>query len=222
VAGAAIHDVSVKPASGAAYTLTRARRGDAELTLSPVPRGRKVASTMALEGQAEALIAFNFDDVHPAPATPPAEVDRTTFRTFDGQVFEFTGHKQGDKGFVTVTARRDEALAKQFAEAPPAAPAAPAPPPAPAAPAADASNSATPPAAATPAPAASAAAAAAPAASPADQAVDRLAAHGKGVMFEIPLYKYESLFKPQEDLLEPKAAAAPSALDAAEAKRKPQ
>jgi len=218
VAGAAIHDVSMKPASGAAYTLTRAKRGDAEVTLSPVPKGRNAASNMALEAQAEALIAFNFDDVHAAPETPPAQVDHTTFRTFDGQVFEFTGHKEGDKGFVTVNARRDEALAKQFVEAPPAAAATPV---LPAAASADATQpTATPPTAATPA--TPAAAPTAPAISPAEQAVDRLSAHGKGVMFEIPLYKYESLFKPQEDLLEPRPEAAPSALDAARARRKPQ
>jgi hypothetical protein len=52
--------------------------------------------------------------------------------------------------------------------------------------------------------------------------VERLTARGKGVEFEIPLYKYESLFKPQEDLLEPKPTPPPSALDAAKAKRKAQ
>lgn len=226
VPGAAIHDVTVKPAKGAAYALTRAARGDADVTLSPVPKGRKPASSMSLNGQAEALTAFNFDDLHAAPATPPAETDHATFRTFDGQVFEFTGHKTGDKAFIAVNVSHDDALAKQFAAAPAAAPAAPAAPVAPAAPAAPdsaAKPSATPPAAATPAAVPPAPTApAAPTASPAEQAAERLSARAKGVEFEIPLYKYESLFKPQEDLLEPKPAAPPSALDAAKAKRKAQ
>ena len=38
------------------------------------------------------------------PATPPAATDHATFRTFDGQVFEFAGRKEADKAWVTVTA----------------------------------------------------------------------------------------------------------------------
>jgi len=224
--GTAVHDVSVKPAHGAAYSLARASRGDADVTLSPVPKGRNPASSMSLNGQAEALTAFNFDDVHAATEPAPKDPDHATFRTFDGQVFEFTGHKSGEKAFVSVNVSRDEALAKQFAEAP-AAPVAPAAAAAPAAGTAAAAASApapaatkptaTPPASATPA-----AAPVAPAPNPAEQAMERLAARGKGVEFEIPLYKYESLFKPQEDLLEPKPVPPPSALEAAKAKRKAQ
>jgi len=177
VAGAHVHDISVKPASGAGYQLTRAKPADPDLVLSPVPKGRTPASNMSLNGQADTLTAFNFDDLRPVPATPPAKVDRATFRTFDGQVFEFTGHRDVDKAFVSVSASRDAALAAQFP--PPAAQAAPAAQVAPAAK----------PAEATPA-------------KPAD--VERLATRSQGVEYEIPLYKYESLFKPAEDLLEKK------------------
>ena len=38
-AGAGVHDIAVKPASGPAYLLTRAKRGDADLALSPDPEG---------------------------------------------------------------------------------------------------------------------------------------------------------------------------------------
>ncbi len=177
IPAASVHDIAIKPATGPAYLLTRARREDTDLVLSPIPKGRTAASSMSINGQADALTAFHFDDLHPAPATPPASVDRATFRTFDGQVIEFTGRKNADKAYVSIAARRDAALAAQFPEAPPAKPAAvPAVVPAPAA-------------------------ATAPV-KPAD--VERLAARSQGVEFEIPVYKYESLFKPQEDLLEKK------------------
>jgi hypothetical protein len=130
---------------------------------------------MALNAQAETLIGFNFDDMRPVPTSAAAATDHTTFRTFDGQVLEFAGRKEGEKAYVTVTASRDAALAAKFPE-PAAAPAA------------------TP--AATPAPA--------PAAKPTDQTVEKLTARGTGREFEIPLYKYESLFRPLEDMLEPK------------------
>lgn len=184
IRGDTVHDISVRPASGPAYLLARARRGETDLALSPIPKGRNAASHMAINGQADALSAFNFDDVRAAPATAPASVDRATYRTFDGQVFEFTGHKESDKAFVAVTASRDAALAAQFPEAAaekPAADAKAAPLPAPA-----------------PAPAAAAAA------KPADHSVERLAARSKGLEYEVPLYKYESIFKPLEDLLEKK------------------
>ena len=194
VPGASVHDISVKPAGGPAYLLSRAKRGDIDLTLTPIPRGRSAASSMSINGQADTLTGFNFDDMRAVPATPVAATDHATFRTFDGQVFEFAGRKEADKAWVTVTAGRDAALAARFPEPPTAAPATPVSPagPAPA-------TGATPPAA--PAPAATPAAA--PAETP-DQSAERLAARAKGQEFEIPLYKYETLFRKQEDLLEPK------------------
>ena len=187
LAGAGVHDVAVKPKDGPAYLLSRAQRGT-DFALSPVPKGRKPASSMSLNAQGETLIGFNFDDMRPVPASAAAATDHATFRTFDGQVVEFAGRKEGEKAYVTVRASRDAALAAQFPE-PAAAPAAePAATPA-------VTPAATP---ATPA------AAAAPAAKPADQTVERLTTRASGREFEIPLYKYESLFRPLEDLLEPK------------------
>jgi Domain of unknown function (DUF4340) len=187
--GANVHDIAVTPASGPAYLLTRAKRGDADLVLSPVPKGRTAASAMSIDGQADALAAFNFDDVRALPATATA-TDRATYRTFDGQVLEFSGRRDGPKAYVSVSASHDAALAAQFA------------PPAAAKPsAAAAAPTATPTGPAVPATPATATAAAAP--KPAFD-VERLAARAKGVEFEIPVYKYESIFKPQDELLEKK------------------
>lgn len=177
IPGAQIHDISVKPASGPAYLLTRAKPGDPDLTLSPIPKGRTPVSTMSIDAQGEALASFNFDDVRATPSPPTAPTDRATFRTFDGQVIEFAGRRDGDKAYVSVAARRDDALAAQF----------PAPEPA--------TTPATP---ATPAEPV----AAEPAAKTGAQSVERLGTRAAGVEYEIPLYKYESLFKTQEDLLE--------------------
>ena len=211
VAGAKVHDIAVKPANGPAYVLTRAKREDTDLVLSPVPKGRTAVSSMSLNSQADSLTALNFDDMRPSPAGVPG-TDHATFRLFDGQVFEIAGRKEADKAYITITAHRDAALAAQFPElaakaadkpglpapagAPPAtaaAPAgeAPAAPPAPAPPAAPA----------VPAHPASVALAA-------DQTTERLAARATGLEFEIPLYKYESLFRHLEDMLEPKAPPA--------------
>lgn len=188
--GANIRDISVQPASGPAYLLTRAKHGDPNLSLSPIPKGRTAASTMSIDGQADALVAFNFDDVRPLPATAGAASDRATYRTFDGQVLAFSGRRADQKTYVTVSASHDAALAAQFAP--------PAPPPAPA----GAAKPATAPVVT-------------PAAHPA-AVVERLEARAKGVEYEIPVYKYEAIFKPQEELLEkkPESAAAKKTLPA--------
>jgi hypothetical protein len=178
--GAGVHEISARVGKGPAYLLSRAQQAAPELTLSPVPKGRSAVSNMSLSGQAEALASLHFDDVRPASA-PAAYGDTVTYRNFDGQVIAFSGRRDGEKAFITVSASRDAALAAKFAPAP--APAAPA--------------TADKPAVTAPAPA------------PAEvttknQAVERLASRVQGVEFEIPVYKYEAIFRPYEDLLEKK------------------
>jgi hypothetical protein len=73
---------------------------------------------MSLGTQTEALAAFNFDDVRTAPSPSAGATDTATYRTFDGQIIEFTGHREGDKAFVTIAVSRDPALGAKFAEAP--------------------------------------------------------------------------------------------------------
>jgi hypothetical protein len=181
IPGASVHEISVKPASGPAYLLTREDRGAADLTLSPIPKGRRPVSSMSLNGQADALTAFHFDEVRAQPATAAAPSDRATYRTFDGQVIELAGHREGEKTYVTVTAHRDAALAARFPE----------PAPAPAAVTPAAPDKAAVPAPASPTPA-----------KPADQTAEKLASRAKGVEYEVPAYKYEAIFKKQDDLLE--------------------
>lgn len=185
--GANVHEIAVKAGSGPAYLLRRATRTDTDLTLASVPKGRKSASAVVLAGQADALNAFNFDDVRPLPDPAPATTDSATYRYFDGQVIEFKGRREGEKAYLTVKASRDPALAARFAPPPPSA--VPAATPA-------AEDSATP---------AAAGASAVPQPPPApDQTVERLAARSPGLEFEIPVYKYEAIFKPLEQVLEPR------------------
>jgi hypothetical protein len=184
IPGTSVHEVSVKTPGGS-YVLTRAARGDHDVSVSPVPKGRKPVTSMSLGSQLEALTGFNFDDVHAVRTPAATPTDTATYRLFDGQVFEFTGRRDGDKAFLTVAAHRDPALAAKFPEAAPTPPASPEP-------------------AASPAPAADPAPAAA---KTADQTVEKLAARTQGVEFEIPVYKYEAIFRKPEELYETPASA---------------
>ena len=173
IPGTNVHDVAAKVAGGS-YVLTRAKRGDVDLSVSPVPKGRKPVTSMSLGTQLEALAGFNFDDVHEAKAPPATPADSATYRTFDGQVIEFTGRREGDKAFVAIAAHRDPALAAQFVEKPVATPAVAKP--------------------------------AEPA--PADKTVEKLDSRSKGVEFEIPVYKYEAIFRKPDELFEKPEPAA--------------
>jgi hypothetical protein len=196
IPGTNVHDVAVKTPGGS-YLLTRAKRGDVEVSVSPVPKGRKPVTSMSLGSQLEALAGFNFDDVHVArtPAATPTET--ATYRTFDGQVIEFAGRRDGEKAFVSIAAHRDPELAARFPEAPAPTPAAV--PAVEGAPAAATTPAATTTPAAAPAPAP---------AKPADQTAEKLVARAKGVEFEIPVYKYEAIFRKPDELYEKPAAAA--------------
>jgi hypothetical protein len=199
IPGANVHDIAVRTGNGPAYLLTRARRADPELTLSPVPKGRTALSSMSLNGQADALAGFSFEDLRPqvtsGPATAPP--DSATYRTFDGQVIEFGGHREGEKAYVTIATHRDPRLAEQFPEPAPAASPKPVP-----------DNAANAPVTAKPG-----------VATPVDLTVERLSARAKGIEYEIPAYKYDSIFKKQEDLLEKPAAPAPVSTPARKAKK---
>jgi hypothetical protein len=139
-------------------------------------------SGMALEGQTDALASLHFDDVRTLADPAPSYTDTATYRTFDGQVIELSGRREGEKALLRVTAHRDADLAAKFAT-PPAAPE----------PAASPEAAATPPAAAAEKPV-----------EPGTHSVERIQARAQGVEFEIPIYKYEAIFKPIEDLLEPR------------------
>ncbi len=184
IPGTSVYDIAVKPAGGPAYLLTRADRSATDLTLSPIPKGRTPVSPMSLNGQAEALTAFHFDDVRALPANAPPPTETATYRTFDGQVIEFSGHREGDKAFIAIATRRDLALAAKFPE--------PAPAPV------TATSLAATPVPATPA---------TPAKLP-DQTAEKLGTRAKGVEYEIPAYKYEAIFKKQDELLEKPAKPA--------------
>jgi hypothetical protein len=208
IPGADIHQVEVSPAKGPAYTLTRDRRGG-ELVMSPVPKGRKPA-TANFAAHAESISSLFLDEVRAVPSPAPVVTDRTTYRTFDGQVIEITGHRDDAqaKAYIALNVRRDPELAAKFPPPAPAATPAVTPAVTPENAMADAAADAAKPAetAATPAAGGPEAAAAAPPAAPekaSAKTVERLATRVTGFEFEIPIYKYELLFKPHSEQLEP-------------------
>jgi hypothetical protein len=150
-----IRQVTVKPATGPAYTASREKKEQADFTVAGVPKGRELSSPGAANPLAGTLAGLTLDDVRRPPAD--AAPEQATYETFDGLQLAITGRKDGDRRFIAVT---PSSTAKESAKE--------------------------------------------------SQALE---ARLKGWEFEIPGYKYDSIFRPLEELLAPKpgkAAAKPA------------
>ena len=101
---ARVRQVEEHPAQGAAFTVSRDKKEQAEFTVSPVPKGRELNNAAAAEPIATALSSLNLDDVHKAPATQDPPAARATYRTFDGLEVELTGRKDGTRSLIAITA----------------------------------------------------------------------------------------------------------------------
>jgi hypothetical protein len=148
------------------YTLARKDRAQTNFALVAAPKGKVLASDTAGNVVATALGGLELDDVKKFDDGDwRAPTDQVEFRTFDGWVIGVDGRKDGDRTWIHLTSRYDEALAKSF---PPLA----------------ADVKATP-------------------SLPIDsrKAAAALAALASAWTFEVPKYKYDTLFKPLDDIV---------------------
>ena len=201
VAATRIQEAHVRPASGAAYTATRATREQTDFTVPDLPKGRALSSPTAANSVSSALAGFTFDDVRKlAPdedwSKDPKTTAQTDFRLFDGTTITIQGRAVDDKRWIRVMPGFDEALSQKFAVAPAPAKADVSP----AIPATEAKS---------PTPAAASAALAKPATPPAKSAAqtrteeEALGKRVSGWVYEIPGYKYDTIFRPIDQILQP-------------------
>jgi Domain of unknown function (DUF4340) len=136
-----VKEVAVTPASGPAYTVTRASKEEKDFTIADLPKGRALSSTGAPNPIAGSLAGLSLDDVrkarsgtqaNAAPAVVPTSAKsgdsnkdakpegpaHATFQTFDGLTLNVSGHKEGERHFVTFdaksTAKETEAEAQKI------------------------------------------------------------------------------------------------------------
>ncbi|HXS26237.1 MAG TPA: DUF4340 domain-containing protein [Steroidobacteraceae bacterium] len=107
-----VKQVAVKPATGPAYTVTRASAKETDFTVPDLPKGRELSSTSAPDAVAGALASLSLDDVRKADGHD-AEPAHATFETFDGLKVDVTGRKDGDSRYISLNA---ESTAKGTAE----------------------------------------------------------------------------------------------------------
>ena len=192
-----VQQVRITDANGHSYTAKRESRDQTDFTVADLPKGRKLTSPTIGNSASTALGALSFDDVRPAAAPPasPKGVTRAEFRLFDGTVLEITGRKDGEHHWIHVQPRFDEAQQQLFAVAE-------APALSETADAKAADSKAT--------PVAGEAKPAAPNATPAPAAerkpdevraeVESWAKRFAAWDYEVPGYKYDTLFRPLDEI----------------------
>ncbi len=179
VPAARVQQVRVTDSKGRRYTTRRESREQTDFTVPDLPKGRVLTSPTAANSNASALGALSFDDVRQAATEPPASKDgaRAEFRLFDGTIIDITGRKEGEQHWIHLAVRFDEVQHGLFA-------------PPPANPASDTKDAGSGP----PAPVTE---------RKPDEVrteAEKWATRFTAWDYEVPAYKYDSLFRPLDEL----------------------
>jgi hypothetical protein len=161
------------------YSAVKSARADQNFAVTGLPKGKALSAPTAANSVAMALTALSLSDVKPASAfqsTPPAA--HAQFKTFDGLVVDVDGWVKDQKHFVALHPSFDAAQAERFKVA--------------TAPAAEKKDEKQDPKKETPPQ---------PVAPDVAADVKKVADKVTGWVYEIPDYKYESLFKPVDQLV---------------------
>jgi hypothetical protein len=103
---ARVREIDEQPAKGPRFSVARAAKGQANLTVRGIPRGRELSSPDAPDTMANALSNLTLDDVAKAPPAPrAAALSHAVFRTFGGLEIDVSGWQSDKKHFIELSAR---------------------------------------------------------------------------------------------------------------------
>ncbi|HEX7012887.1 MAG TPA: DUF4340 domain-containing protein [Steroidobacteraceae bacterium] len=110
-----IHSATVTHEGAKPYTAIKTSRADANFKVEKLPKGKKLKYDSVANTFATALSAFTLSDVRPASEFESIEpTDTATFKTFDGLVVSLKGWTRDDKHYVALEPTFDSALAERF------------------------------------------------------------------------------------------------------------
>jgi Domain of unknown function (DUF4340) len=195
IAAARVQEARVQTAGGAPYTVKRDAREQTDFTVPNLPKGRALSSPTAANSASSSLTGLTFDDVRAAAGDEDWSkgTAQAEFRLFDGTVITIRGRIVDDKHWIRVTSTFDPALNERFAQSKKDESAAT---PAPAVMTKDAAPKPATPAATQPS-------------EPAKPAAEirteneALAKRTERWVYSIPGYKYDTIFRPLDQLLQP-------------------
>jgi Domain of unknown function (DUF4340) len=99
-----VKEVTVTPAGGPAYSVSREKKEQNDFTVTNVPKGRELSSPGAGNPVSGDLTSLQLDDVrHAPPDGKPAA--SATFHTFDGLELQVDGFLEGERHYLALTAR---------------------------------------------------------------------------------------------------------------------
>jgi hypothetical protein len=104
-----IQSVTVTPANGAAYTVSRSVKEEVDFLLANMPAQRELSYPGAANSVALAAMDFEFDDVAPAADVDFARAAQHATKTFDGLTLTIRIAQKGEERWAAVTAQADNA-----------------------------------------------------------------------------------------------------------------
>jgi len=115
VAADRIQQVTVQPAGSPSYSLTRAARGAADMTLHGVPPGRKPGAPAVIDAVGATLARLTADDVKARASGALDHPSRASFRTFEGLQVDLAGYRDSGSHWIRVDASVDPPTARRYA-----------------------------------------------------------------------------------------------------------
>ena len=202
IAAARVQEARVRTATGTPYVVKRDAREQTDFSVTGLPKGRALSSPTAANSASSALTGLTFDDVRAAAADEDWSKDtaQAEFRLFDGAVITIRGRAIDDKHWIRVTSAFDPALNERFVQSKKDDSAAT---PAPPATAKEAAPKPVAPAATTPSESTKTAA-------ELRTESEALAKRTEGWVYSIPAYKYDTIFRPLDQLLQPLPTTKPA------------
>lgn len=102
-----VREVSVHTPGAAPYSVSRTTKEQTDFAVQGVPKGRELTMPTVGNAAASALTSLTLDDVRRAaqPAREPKDRATATFATFDGLAIELTGHSEGERHYLSATAK---------------------------------------------------------------------------------------------------------------------
>lgn len=118
-----VQEVSVAINGEPRYSVVKTQRADVNFNVTNLPKNREVSNVNAPNAIGYALVNLQSEDVRPASelTNDQAIVHHVSFRTFDGLVVDLDGYAQDDKRWVIAKASFNADLAQKF-YVPPAKP----------------------------------------------------------------------------------------------------
>jgi hypothetical protein len=191
-----VQSAEVSVGTAKPYSAAKKTRADEDFTVEGLAKGKELSSPSAADNFATALAGLTLSDVREASTMTDKPSAHATIKTFDGLVTEATGWTKDDKHYIALKTSYDAALAEKFKVATADAEKKDVPADTTAKDAAATGGEGAPPAADKPA-----AEAAKPATRNVEEEASKANAQLTGWVYEIPAHKYESIFKPVDELI---------------------